>query len=1082
MSLRARLFHIAIVFSLIAGLLTAVISAPTGARAQDDGEFDAYPPSVTVQGEQFILDRLVPLDRADFERIEREANLSVYARSAEPPYDAVYGLISGRSRAGMARYLPTHAGDQAATCLAEAIDVGPLTGGDATYAFAGIETDIPADELEQIAEADGQPVYADPDTEQPAPELFLENDDGLLRFLIMNEEGLPSALPESVPFAGQTYEFEADMTEQVDSDTLGKMGCVGPFPALVETETATAPFTQLYLLVAGRYLSFQATGPAEDDTIGEAADETDGNLGEIPADDAETDTGDATPGGEEPADTDTGEDQNGAGLPIQIGEDLGNGGQPDGLPRELTVGDARYLFDRVVPLRRQDLNRIAQDGPVIVYARSGEGPFDALYVSIPDRSEDELARYLPEWLDAPEMACPAEAVEIGQLDSGAAFYAFAGIETDLTGDLLEEIAQSGGEPVYADPGAAQPQPELFLTDPNGLLRFLALGEDGRPAMFAESLAFAGAQYAFAGDVTDSVNQADLTKVGCAGPFPAYTAPEQAEGDFTDLYVLVSGRLFQFSGEGAPVDEASPTDIPAELPTETAVPTDTEAPTETEVPTEEPTGTPVPTDTEVPTDVPTETEEATEEPTETTVPEEETASETAVPEETATVADEAESPTEAPAETATSVPREPEEIAQSVDLPATLEVNNTTYVFNQINVDIDIETLVQVEVIEVQGVELTIYARQQVQGVAPELFCVNPDGEVVGQYVLAAGAQPEPPAELPDTISIENNVYIFNEVEIDIDINVLIQIQVIIINNIELTVYEEPNVPGRPPRIFVVGPNGEVAGQYVEVIYVVTYQDTTAAATAIPSNQCSGPIGPINDAGLPAYLPNRIQWGGVAYTFEGTQPAGEAGNLTRLGCIGPFEVVSSDAEPRSQLLYLRVTSDGQASQLVYRFEAATTFVVEVGPSGNPRTIQIDEDEEGQYRLRQTWLPYIYGSQTVILFAEDPEDSSPDVFFAVNVGSSVVGDSIGEYRVPGEQTEPSEAMVTAAEEAGLNPDLTVAGQRYLLVNIYRPIGTTEDGFVTLFAVRGESEGVSSFLLGRDKRRTELFIYDRVTSSGG
>jgi hypothetical protein len=460
-----------------------------------------------------------------------------------------------------------------------------------------------------------------------------------------------------------------------------------------------------------------------------------------------------------------------------------------------------------------------------------------------------------------------------------------------------------------------------------------------------------------------------------------------------------------------------------------------------------------------------------------VPEEETATETAVPEETATEAP-VESPTEAPAETATSVPDEPEEIAQSVELPATLEVNNTTYVFNQIDVDIDIQTLVQVQVIEVQGVELTIYSRQQVQGIAPELYCVNPEGEVVGEYVLAAGAEPTPPAELPGTVSVNNTIYIFNEVEIDIDITVLIQVQVIVVNNVELTVYEEPNVPGRPPRIIVVSPDGEVAGQYVDVTYVVTYQDTTAAATAIPSNQCTGSAGPINDAGLPAYLPNRIQWGGIAYTFEGTQPANEAGNLTRLGCIGPFEVVRADAEPRSQLLYLRVTSDGQASQTLYRFEAATTFVVEVGPSGNPRTIQIEEDEEGQYLLRQTWLPYIYGSQTVILFAEDPADPSPGVFFAVNVGSSVVGEVIGEYRVPGEPTEPSEAMVTAAEEVGLNPDLTIAGQRYLLVNIYRPVGTTGDGFVTLFATVSESEGVSSFLLGRDKRRTELFIYDRVT----
>jgi hypothetical protein len=419
-----------------------------------------------------------------------------------------------------------------------------------------------------------------------------------------------------------------------------------------------------------------------------------------------------------------------------------------------------------------------------------------------------------------------------------------------------------------------------------------------------------------------------------------------------------------------------------------------------------------------------------------------------------------------------VPVEPEEIAQSVDLPATLEIENTTYVFNQIDIDIDIQTLIQVDVIVVNEVELTVYARQGEQGVAPVLYCVTADGDVVGQYVLAAGAQPEPPEALPDTITIENNVYIFNEVEVNIDIDVLVQVQVIVINNVELTVYEEPSVPGRPPRLFVVGPDGEVVGQYVDTTLVVTFQDS-AASTAIPSDRCTGPTGPINDAGLPAYLPTRIQWGGIAYTFAQAEEAAAAGTLTRLGCIGPFEVLTTNASPRSEVLYLRAAT----VQQLFRFEVATTFEVDLGPSGNPRVIRIEADEEeGQYRLREAWVQYIYASQTVILFAADPEDESPDVFFAVNVRNSVVGEVIGEYRVPGEQTEPSEAMVEAAEEAGLNPDLTITGQRYLLVNIYRPVGTTEDGFVTLFATASENEGVSSFLLGRDKRRVELFIYDR------
>jgi hypothetical protein len=68
-----------------------------------------------------------------------------------------------------------------------------------------------------------------------------------------------------------------------------------------------------------------------------------------------------------------------------------------------------------------------------------------------------------------------------------------------------------------------------------------------------------------------------------------------------------------------------------------------------------------------------------------------------------------------------------------------------------------------------------------------------------------------------------------------------------------------------------------------------------------------------------------------------------------------------------------------------------------------------------------------------------------------------------------------MVEAAEAAGLNPDLTINGQRYLLVAIYEPVGTTTNGFLTLFAA--DQDGVSQILLGRDKRETGLFIYRLV-----
>src|SRR3954451_23681121 len=213
---------------------------------------------------------------------------------------------------------------------------------------------------------------------------------------------------------------------------------------------------------------------------------------------------------------------------IELGGDLGNGGQPEGLPREIGVTGARFLFDRIVPLRRQDLVRIAQEQSTIAYARTEQAPYAAVYLSVPNRSEDELARYLPEGVGSPDVVCPADAANYEPVDAGGAVYAFAGNETDLTPDSLQQVGDSDGNPIYSDPGTTQPFPELLFASDPGLLRFVVLGDDGRPTSLAQSLAFGGTQYAFDSEATGAVDPASLTKVGCSTAFPVY-APADAAG-------------------------------------------------------------------------------------------------------------------------------------------------------------------------------------------------------------------------------------------------------------------------------------------------------------------------------------------------------------------------------------------------------------------------------------------------------------------------------------------------------------------------------------------------------------------------
>ena len=1138
--MRMRTLHFALVIALVGSLLASVVgqgrvqAAPSGVvaktslRAQDaDG---VYPVSVTVQGEQFLFDRLVPLDRESFERVEDQDNIAFYATGDTPPFETLYGLRSGRSANGLARYLPTNIDDPETACLAEAAQVGPLTGGDAPYAFAGIESDLTADNLEQIAEAGSQPVYADPGGEQPPAELFVAGDAGLLRFLITDETGLPAALPADLPFGEAVYAFESDATAQVDTGSLSKLGCVGPFPAFAAELAEGVPSDQIFVLAGQRYLSFLSTGatptdtaPDSADTDDEATEPDDGTEAEATtdqdeesaitqtddegddeaestptSDEDETVTGDDGDGAieEEADDEAAGDDENGSGgLTLELVEGLGSGGQPDDLPREVAVDGVRYLFDRTLPLRRQNLVRIAQAGPVIAYATGEDGPFDAIFVSVPNRSEDELARYLPERLDTPDVDCSAQALSVGVLETGDSSYAFAGIEATLTVDALEQVGDSNGQLVYADPGAGQPSPELFVEDPSGLLRFVLLGDDGRPAAIADSLAFAGAEFTFVAEVTGDIDVATQAKAGCAGPFPVYTDPAQAGGTFLDLYVAAGDRLFQFVGESAPVDEATPAATP-EGATETPVPD-----TETPVPDTE---TPVPdTETPVPTEVPTETEVPD---TETPVPPTETPVATEVPTEapTETVAP-AEEPTEVPATQvpATEATADGTQIpltAAEANLPPQVEIQNTTYVFNQVSVDIDIQTLVQIEVIVVQNVELTVYARETVRGVAPELYCVTTDGQVVGQYVPAASAQPTPPPSLPATVEVENATYVFNEVDIDIDIQTLVQVQVVVIQNVEVTIYADQGAEDQPTRLFVVTPGGEVVGQYVESTLVVTLQPrptaqatrvvlepaavvptlapnvpSPAAVTAVPSLGCSGDIGEDDARGVPSYLPNRVQLGGQAYGFTRGEAAGDVGTLTRITCIGPFEAASTDQEDRAEVIYLRSTEAGAAQ--VFRFEAILTFSVDIEVTGQTRRVSA---ADRPYQLLQTWEPWIYTSLSVILFVEDPENPAPESLYAVDVHDSVVGELVAEYRQADETEQPTDEIAAAVGGTDFNPDLIINGQRYILVAIFYPVGTTSNGFLTLFST--DAEGNSDILIGRDKRETALFVFRGNEPAGG
>jgi hypothetical protein len=1122
MTNRYRALHVVTAVALLLSLAFALkMSVPTTPALAQDGAGggeprgpDGGPPedlsAELVLGEsRYIFDRVLPLDLQDLTAVAQTESATVYAQGDQPPFERVYVSLPAGDEGLLARYLPQNLESPDASCPAEAADLGPIDAGESgTFVFAGIETDLTPDVLQEGGTtSEGYTFYVG--TEQPFQEFFVDAPDGLQRFVRTDEQGLPAILAGDVPFGGRSF-VSAGPTD-VNTADLTRVGCAGPFP-LFATPGEEETSDELFALVGGQTLSFTATGDEADTMTADAGAAETGatpDAEQVPEEETvEPEQADATPPAEEPVETDVPEEEQEEATP-----DSGTTGVTAAteFPREITVDDARYFLDRFVPVAVDELTEIGEQDGLIIYARGEEQVPDRVYAAGPDGG-DQVARYLAESLDSPDAGCLAEAATYDVLDAGdAGRFVFAGVENDLTPDDLQEVgATPDNQTIYA--GNDQPITELFVTGAEGLLRYVILDEQGLPTTIGTEFPFAGQSFAFE-EATD-VDLTTLTRAGCAGPFPLFAAPEEAGGPFMALYLSVGDQVFTFrSAEAAPAATPEETEPAPASPEVAEEPTEVPDPTETDVPTEAPTE--VPTETPVPTEVATETPVPPTEtpvPTETTVP-----AETAVPTEAAAPTDEA-APAETPVENVQVTPTEegteaaaeaasPEAgtpppatptpqptAAPPAELPQQIEVQNTTYVFNQVSVDVDVSVLVEVEVIQVQNVNLTIYAEQNVQGVAVRLYAATEDGRVVGRYVPAAVAQPAPPPSLPTTVEVRGVAYVFNEVEVNVDVQTLVQVQVVQVQNVSVTIYAEQNVQGRPSRLFCVSEDGQVVGQYVDVTVVVKAQVTVrpgqfqpaaaatlppnapkaAAGTAVPrDNPCVGDPGPLDDNGVPRRLPRRVQLRGVSYTYVRVDQ-GDVGKLTRVGCVGAFEALSSDGEDVSRVVYLRISGASAGQGGVFRFEAIKTVGVKLQVKGQPRTITLQpagDQPETDYSVRTTWQRSVYSSITVILFAEDPASATPALLYGYDVDDDV----IGEYAPEGEIREASPEMQQAAEASGLNPDVVLAGgQRYILVAVWEPSGSTANGWVTFYSSVGE--GSAEVLLGRDPRQPELIIYQR------
>src|SRR5829696_7492234 len=782
MTRRNRTLRLIATLVVLVVTLISLLAPAIPAQAQEDANPVARPPEFPIEilfeDRYFLFDREIPITPEGLSEVGRQEDLTFYAETAEGPHDRLF-VSSAPNQETVARYLPeipTGADGNATAnaCPAQPQEFGDLQSGEGVYAYAGSEPDVPVDGLASIAStAEGFTVYADA-AHQPPLDLLMDTGSDLVRFILLDDQGRPPVLGETLQFQGLLFAFERDAAGTVDPATLAPFGCAGPFPVSAPVDQVDAgAVDQLYATVGARLFAYRATD--------EAAVAT-------PAPDSGV-VADATPPEDEKVETGVTETELAGTSVTDVSQSDETATPEEGaLPLEVVLEGARFGLDRPVPVDPAGLRQVGEDDGVLLFAIADRPPFDRVY-GASDITVGRPGRYLaeqpvgPDGVPSPEGTCQSETANFTMLEVGDARYVYAGPEPDLTTDQLQVVLETGeDQPVYAET-TAEPFPELYFESDGTLNRFILLDDRGVPQTIGESIVFAGQSFAFDRDATGEADPNALARVGCVGPFSA-RADQAATENLQQLFVVLQDatpRLLAFTAV-APQEPVVPTVAPALEPTETLIPpTETPIPpTETPIPpTETPipaTETPVPptatlvlTETPVPptetpippTDTPVPPTETPIPPTATPVPPVETiAAATPAPTETPVPqAQETVGPLASPAAPAADVVPTPLVLATveppptpvsdipldapppiPAEMPREIEVQGIRYSFD-LEVDVETQSLIQIDVVQAPETTLNIFVApdDQVDPEAPaaRVYAVSVGTGVVARYVSEA---------------------------------------------------------------------------------------------------------------------------------------------------------------------------------------------------------------------------------------------------------------------------------------------------------------------------------------------------------
>src|SRR3954462_4085373 len=272
MTRRSRTLRLIAMLAVLAGTLVSLVGWAIPVQAQDEGTPTARPPQlpteIVLQDRYFLFDLEIPIATDGLVEVGRQDDLTFYAETAEGPHDRLF-VASPEDQATVARYLrevPVDADGtpQANACPAQPQAFGDLQSGDDVYAYAGSEPDIPLDGLASIATtAEGLTVYADA-AQQPPLDLLMDTGSGVVRFILLDDEGRPPVLGETLQFQGVPFAFEEDAAETVETATLAPAGCAGPFQLSAPIDQVESGLVdQLYATVGTRLLSYRAADAAQ---------------------------------------------------------------------------------------------------------------------------------------------------------------------------------------------------------------------------------------------------------------------------------------------------------------------------------------------------------------------------------------------------------------------------------------------------------------------------------------------------------------------------------------------------------------------------------------------------------------------------------------------------------------------------------------------------------------------------------------------------------------------------------------------------------------------------------------------------